>query len=94
MPIVKVARLVGHLPLGDRLPREPDRPAMPDPTQLPTPDQLIDMSTRILEQTRHLLGSQEARLQRGGACTRFARIRTQRDKPEPRTGVLQRGQDP
>jgi hypothetical protein len=94
MPVVKVARLVGLLPLGDRLPGKPDRTTMPDSTQLTTPKQLIDMATGILEQTRHLLDRQEARLRRGEFPIRFASIRAQRHEPEPRTGVLQRGQDP
>jgi hypothetical protein len=81
MPIVKVAHLVGPLPLGERLPGEPDRTTMPDPTQLSAPNQLIDMSTRILEKTRHLLDRQEAGLGRDGPRTRVARIRAQRHEP-------------
>jgi len=94
MLIVKTARLVGHLPLGECLPREADRTTMPDATQLPTPEQLVDMSTGILEQTRHLLHRQEGRLRRGELPTRVASIRAQRREPEPRTGVLKRWQDP
>jgi hypothetical protein len=89
MLLVKAARLVGRLPLSERLPGEADRATMPDSTQLPIPNQLVDMSTRILKQTRHLLDRQEARLGRGGPCTRVAHIRAQRHEPEPRTGVLQ-----
>lgn len=93
MLLVKAARLVGRLPFGECFPGETDRTTMPDPTQLPIPNQLIDMSTRILEQTCHLLDRQEAGLGCGG-CRIVARVRAQRHEPKPRTGVLERWQDP